>query len=1386
MVEDTETRTKGSRKGKNTQVRVNNDATNENEPEAINNEADKDTDSDSDFDDGNKRYNFRTLAKLLEPVPKLTSRNYYSWSAHVKSFLQSVPHAMKHLEGTYDKKHPKWSCSLDDALINALRGTIDTTGEYNVNYLVLDVIKEYLTFNQVWRKIKNSLTNEATKTSHRLALISQLNDTKMFHLDTRKLIQEIRSIQTESSLLSKPFADDTLFSALQKCTIRHPVYKEMVATVHQIDFNTLATTLSIRQTAVESVPTQKIDPQQASARTAGNDNQNERAGETEAKADNSHTSSRNAGRPRRIRCWICKRPGHVWCSLTLPLKWQDPSNTKETAHWILDSGASYHMVNDYSMLIHPRTCRKRIITAGSEVLEAAAIGDASISTDYGEISLQNVLYVKHLNVNLLSTNSLTDEGARVILDTTSSQIFLTNSMTLKIAKNREQGLLEFRGDTWQESAMATSAPLFEGVDEEFKHIKNEPKVSKQQLWHEHLGHPGRDKTKAITSKLKDKHTMKLDPNTALTCEQCLRSKSTSTRMGKGSSERAVGPLDLIHVNLIIDSSHVTEYTCTLVLVDDHSKYVYAQPLTRKSHVFMQLKRIVSFLETQMDRKLKAIRTDQGTEWKSNDALEWSLEKGIEWQTTVGYNSKQNGWVERMNRTLGEKMRTLLMQRRLLKKFWPYAIRAVVFKINLTPSIDNEFPYQAMFGKSPERALKLLRVFGCLAWVNVPKVKQDNKKLDQRAVTSIFLGYSLERKGWLFYSPDYNPNMFWSNSAKFMESKCWSDRTEWRPVDTKAPPVMMTEENFEDLGYNKENIFDKTDEGPLQEYMDMETDLEERLSGGTVEVMEQGSTAETQIDSEFFGLVATRPERRKNLDPTIHEAMSGEDRKHWEEAMQKELDGLEAMGTWEIADLPKGANTVDTHWVLKIKTDANLVPTKFKAQLVARGFTQREGIDYTEVFAPQAYLNSTIHHDVYLKPPVGIKIPPGKVLKVVKGLYGLKQSGREWNIELDSHLRTIGFHCMPSTPCLYSRGTGDKITIITAYVDDMLITSPSHDEVDRTKREIMDKWETQDNRRIKEFLGIKITRDRRRRRISLGLTAYIKEMVNKWLGGANEKSWVPMLSIVNIAGGERCEPQRAKKYQELVGQLLWVSNTARPDIAFAVGVLSRYMSIPIDSAWKAAIHVVKYLNQTNKYQLHLGGETNEHSDTPVMTYTDANWASDPTNGRRSTSGSITYVYGCPVSWKSHVQKCVALSAVEAEFIATSEAVRETLFFSYLLRDLEITDVWPVLYTDSQGCIQVSKDPAKYWKLKHIDTRYHFVRDHVQEGNVAIKYVGTANNIADVLTKPLQGLNTSRLARMIGLEIPPKGGVEDASASQARCMCHGRVTEVQEAYLSKKHK
>ncbi|KAJ1044299.1 hypothetical protein NDA10_006097 [Ustilago hordei] len=227
--------------------------------------------------------------------------------------------------------------------------------------------------------------------------------------------------------------------------------------------------------------------------------------------------------------------------------------------------------------------------------------------------------------------------------------------------------------------------------------------------------------------------------------------------------------------------------------------------------------------------------------------------------------------------------------------------------------------------------------------------------------TIFLGYSLERRGWLFYSPDYSPNIFWSNSARFMETKCWSDRMEWRPVTTQSPPALANEENFDDLRYTDENLFDEREKEPLQEYMDMEnideTDQEQISNEVTKETIEHNPVADRWNNDKLSGFMAISDNKRKNMDPTVSEALSGEDKKHWEEVMCKELDRLKAMGMWEVTDLPKGMTTVDMCWVLKIKTDANLIPTKFKARLVAQGFTQREGIDYMEVFAPIAPIQS---------------------------------------------------------------------------------------------------------------------------------------------------------------------------------------------------------------------------------------------------------------------------------------------------------------------------------------------------------------------------------------------------------------------------------------------
>ena len=181
-------------------------------------------------------------------------------------------------------------------------------GEYNVNYLLLDIIREYLTFHQVWSKIEARLGDDATRTSRWLALITQLGDIKMFNSDIRKLIQEIRTIQAKGSILGRPFADDTLFSALQKCMICHPMFRETVSTVHQLNFEVLAMALSIHQLALESIPTQKLDPRQGHARTAGDGDQGELAHKTDDDDDNK--TAKTGYRCRKIQCFVCRQIGH--------------------------------------------------------------------------------------------------------------------------------------------------------------------------------------------------------------------------------------------------------------------------------------------------------------------------------------------------------------------------------------------------------------------------------------------------------------------------------------------------------------------------------------------------------------------------------------------------------------------------------------------------------------------------------------------------------------------------------------------------------------------------------------------------------------------------------------------------------------------------------------------------------------------------------------------------------------------------------------------------------------------------------------------------------------------------------------------------------------------
>ncbi|KAJ1043365.1 hypothetical protein NDA10_004099 [Ustilago hordei] len=382
-------------------------------------------------------------------------------------------------------------------------------------------------------------------------------------------------------------------------------------------------------------------------------------------------------------------------------------------------------------------------------------------------------------------------------------------------------------------------------------------------------------------------------------------------------------------------------------------------------------------------------------------------------------------------------------------------------MNLTPSATKTIPHEAFYGTTAHKLAQQLRVFGCLAWVHVQQKDQQGKH-GARAKPAIMIGYDDEHKAWKFCNPDQPASIQWSNSATFHEDKGWSDRQQ------EAVRPMVTVEVEEE--------------------------------GVTPAIVEEETRSETAVEDLLPAVDSTVGAANTailNLDPTLGEAMNGEDAQLWKEAIRKELEGLEAMGTWEVVHQPPGVPLVDSKVVLRLKLDADGVPVKHKARLVARGFTQREGIDYQETFSPvaplgairailalavqnnwevhalditMAYLNSTLKEAIYMKPPEGSGVAPGKVYKVVKGLYGLKQSGREWNQEFDRSLRRMGFFQVECAPCIYTKGQGEDMAIVVIYVDDTLVIAPRLETVLKVKKQIGQRWKMEDSGYIDQVLA----------------------------------------------------------------------------------------------------------------------------------------------------------------------------------------------------------------------------------------------------------------------------------------------------------------------------
>jgi hypothetical protein len=490
---------------------------------------------------------------------------------------------------------------------------------------------------------------------------------------------------------------------------------------------------------------------------------------------------------------------------------------------------------------------------------------------------------------------------------------------------------------------------------------------------------------------------------------------------------------------------------------------------------------------------------------------------------------------------------------------------------------------------------------------------------------------------------------------------------------------------------------------------------------------------------------------------------------WREAMHSELGSIESNGTWQLMDLPKGHKAIGLKWVFKLKKDPCGKVLKHKARLVAKGYVQRQGVDFEEVFAPvarvdsirllialaahesweihhmdvkTAFLNGDLKEEVYVAQPPGFEIEgkEQKVLKLHKALYGLKQAPRAWNEKLDKTLVDLGFKKCPREPAMYRRSK----LIIGVYVDDLIITGPSTTEIGKFKEQMKNLFSMSDLGLLSYYLGIEVKQ--LPSGIFLSQSGYAARILEKSGMEKCNPVQVPMEARLHLSKSSTCKQVDSTLYRSIIGSLRYLTHT-RPDITYAVGVASRFMEKPASDHLAAVKHILRYVKGTQGLGCFFGKKT--EAPMQLCGYSDSDHAGD-VDDRKSTSGVIFYLNSSPVSWTSQKQKVVAMSSCEAEYVAAASAACQGVWLRGLLASLTgVEEEQVTLKVDNQSAIALIKNPVHHERTKHIDIKYHYVRDCNENGSIVVEHVRTEDQLADILTKPLGRVKFLELRDRIGV-------------------------------------
>ncbi|RVW24667.1 Retrovirus-related Pol polyprotein from transposon TNT 1-94 [Vitis vinifera] len=753
------------------------------------------------------------------------------------------------------------------------------------------------------------------------------------------------------------------------------------------------------------------------------------------------------------------------------------------------------------------------------------------------------------------------------------------------------------------------------------------------------------------------------------------------------------------------------------------------------------------IETQYNAKVRVLRSDNGGEYQSSDLQKYLEGHGIIHQTTCSNTPQQNGVAERKNRHLLEVVRASLIAAKTPISYWGEAITSAAYLINRVPSssINFQTPLQALTNVVVAPTVPNLppRVFGCGIWEYHKEIQtldydyhiSEEDESGQSELVNQEVG-ELDMSGQQFGSEDVFTEI--PNQSSSVEGV----------LNLEPDPFMKRLPHRHNRGIPKptyEPELSTKVKYPMSNYVS-----NHRLSESNKSFVNQLSTVA--------------------IPNSVQEALADP---RWKAAMNEEMKSLQKNETWELVECPPGKKPVGCRWIYTVKYKADGSIERFKARLVAKGYTQTYGIDYTETFAPvakintvrvllslaanldwplqqfdvkNAFLHGELSEEVYMDLPPGCMVSEKqcqKVCKLKKSLYGLKQSPRAWFGRFTKSMRAFGYRQSNSDHTLFLKKQHGKITTLIVYVDDMVVTGNDPEERKALQNYLSREFEMKDLGPLKYFLGIEVSRS------SEGIFLSQRKYALDLLQETGMSGCQPVNTPIE-EGLKLCvEPNQVStdkgRYQRLVGRLMYLAHT-RPDLAYALSVVSQYMHNPGEQHMNAVMRILRYLKNAPGKGI-LFAKNVDHQSIEV--YTDADWAG-AVDDRRSTSGYFTFVGGNLVTWKSKKQNVVARSSAEAEFRGMALGLCEALWLRLLLQDLGYLSRQPIrLFCDNKAACDIAHNPVQHDRTKHVEVDRFFIKEKLDDKIVELPKIRSEDQLADILTKAVSSQVFSKFLDKLGM-------------------------------------